>query len=430
MRDVYIVDGNRTPFVKAAGKPNPLSASDLALEAIKPLLARQNFTPADINEVIMGCMVPSYDEANIARIIALRSGCGDNVMGWTVQRNCASGLQALDCAFGDIASGRHDLVMAGGTEAMSRAPLIFNDNMTNWFSSFSMAKTSKEKLKMLTKFRPNFLSPVIALLHGLSDPIVNCSMGQTAEKLAYKFNISREELDIYSAQSHAKALAGTNAGHFNDEMTPLFDWHGGVIKSDNGIRSDSTVEKLAKLKAAFEKPFGLITPGNSSQISDGAAVLLLASEEAVKKYGLKPLARVKSFSWAALDPSIMGLGPAHAIAGLLSKNGMSVNDIDFFEINEAFAAQMLSCLLALDSNDYCQNVLGLNKKIGAIPTDRLNVDGGAIAIGHPVGASGARIVLHLLHTLQRNNAKFGVASLCIGGGQGGSVLIERLDKGV
>jgi acetyl-CoA C-acetyltransferase len=427
MRDVYIVDGNRTPFIRAAGKPNPLAAADLALEAIKPLLLRQNFKPSDIDEVIMGCMVPSYDEANIARQIALRSGCGDDVMGWTVQRNCASGLQALDCATNDIACGRHDLILAGGTEAMSRAPLVFNDAMTQWFSAFSMAKTPKEKLKMLTKFRPGFLSPVIALLHGLSDPIVNCSMGQTAEKVAYKFNISRLEQDTYSYHSHMKALAGLNAGHFNDEITPLFDWRGGLIKSDNGVRADSSIDKLTKLKPAFEKPFGVITPGNSSQITDGAAVLLLASQQAVDKYGLKPLAKIKDYHWAALDPTVMGLGPAHAIAGLLTKNKLSISDIDFFEINEAFASQVLSCLIALDSNDYCQNVLKLNKKIGAIPMERLNVDGGAIALGHPVGATGARIVLHLLHTLRQNNAKFGVASLCIGGGQGGSVLIERLD---
>jgi acetyl-CoA C-acetyltransferase len=427
MRDVYIIDGNRTPFIRAAGKPNPLSASDLALEAIKPLLARQNFKPSDIEEVIMGCMVPSHDEANIARQIALRSGCGDNVMGWTVQRNCASGLQSLDCAFMDIATGKHDLVLAGGTEAMSRAPLIYNAEMTNWFADLNMAKTTQAKLKVLTKFRLRFISPIVALLRGLSDPIVNCSMGQTAEKIAFKFKLSRAQLDEYSCQSNLKAAAALNAGRFNDEMTPMFDWRGNVIKDDNGIRADSSVEKLSKLKAVFEKPFGVITAGNSSQITDGSAVLLLASKEAVQKYNLKPMARIIDVAWAALDPTVMGLGPAHSIAKVLTKNKLALKDVDFFEINEAFAAQVLGCVHALDSEEYCQEHLGLKHKMGLIPMERINVDGGAIAIGHPVGASGARIVLHLLHTLEQNNAKKGVASLCIGGGQGGSMLIERLN---
>ncbi len=429
MRDVYIVDGSRTPFIRAAGKPNSLAAADLAVAAAKTLLSRQPFAPADIDEVVIGCMIPSPDEANIGRIVALRSGLGKHVMGWTVQRNCASGLQALDSAAKDIAIGRHDLVLAGGTEAMSRAPLMYNEQMVNWFATMSASKTTKDKLKQLLKFKPGLLAPVISLLRGLSDPVVNLSMGQTAEKIADQFNISRTMMDEFAVASHAKAVKGIEAGHFDVELSPLFDWEGNHYKYDNGVRADSKVEKLATLKPVFDKPYGSVTAANSSQITDGAALLLLASEKAVKKFNLKPIAKIVDFSWTALDPAVMGLGPAHCIAHLLKQNKLTIADIDYWEINEAFAAQVLGCLEALDSDEYCKDIIGMSKKIGRIPMDKINIDGGAIAIGHPVGASGARIALHLLHTLERTNATRGIATLCIGGGQGGGILIERIARG-
>jgi acetyl-CoA C-acetyltransferase len=427
MRDVYIVDGARTPFLKAKGKPGPFSASDLAVNAGKELLERQSFSPKDINEVIIGCVMPSADEANIGRVVALRLGCGKSVPAWTVQRNCASGLQALDSAAKDIASGRHDLVLAGGTEAMSRAPLLYNEGMTSWMASLAGAKDWKTKLKVWTQFKPTYLKPVIALLKGLTDPLVNLSMGQTAEILAYRFNISREQMDQFALESHQFAAAGQEQHHFS-EVQPTFGTTGDFFVADDGVRRDSSMEKLASLKPFFDKKFGSVTAGNSSQVSDGSTLLLLASKEAVQKYHLPVLARIVDVQWAGVDPAEMGLGPVYATSKLLQRQQLSMDDIDYWEINEAFAAQVLGCLAAWESDDYCRENLGVEGALGTIDRSRLNVDGGAIAMGHPVGASGARIVLHLAQVLRRQQAKKGIATICIGGGQGGAMLIENVSE--
>lgn len=425
-KDVFIIDGSRTPFLKAGAKPNPLAAADLAVAAAKPLLERQPFPATEFGEVIIGCVGPNAAEANIGRIIGLRVGCGDSVPGWTVQRNCASGLQAIDCAYKDILLGRHDLVLAGGTEAMSRSGMWINMDMLNWLGDYNSSKTMSKKIQTVLKFRPHFLVPVVALLKALTDPVVNLNMGQTAEKLAYQWGITREEMDEYAVQSHLRTVAADKAQYFVPEMAPLFDWEGKVYNADNGVRPDSSIEKLAKLKPVFDKPFGLVTAGNSSQISDGAALVVVASSNAVAKYKLKPMTRIRDVAWSALDPSIMGLGPAYAIAELLKRNNLSLADIDYIEINEAFAGQVLACVLALNDTAYCREHFGVKEAIGKIDLAKLNVDGGAIAVGHPVGASGTRIPLHLSHILRRNKAKFGIASLCIGGGQGGAMLLENV----
>jgi len=425
-REVFLIDGCRTPFLKAGAKPNPLAAADLAVAAAKPLLARQPFLATDIGEVIVGCVGPNAAEANIARIIALRVGCGDNVCGWTVQRNCASGLQAIDNATQDIADGRHDLVLAGGTEAMSRAGMFFSEEFCTWLADFSGAKNIQQKLAALLQFRPKFLVPVVTLLRALNDPVVNLSMGQTAEKLAYLYNITRREMDEFSVRSHQRAMNAIQSKYFANEIIPLFDWAGKFVEYDNGVRADSNIEKLATLKPVFDKPFGIVTAGNSSQISDGAAMAILASQDAIVKHDLQPLARIVDFAWAALDPSVMGLGPAHAIAKLLHKNEMTLDQIDYVEINEAFAGQVLACLKVMADANYCRQVLGLPQAVGNLDQDKLNIDGGAVAIGHPVGASGARLTIHAANVLKRKNVKYGIASLCIGGGQGGAVLIENL----
>lgn len=423
--NVYVVDGARTPFLKARGKPGPFAASDLAVQAGRVLLARQKFTPDQLDEVVIGCMMPSENEANIGRIIGLRLGCGDAVPGWTVQRNCASGMQALDSAVKDIACGRHDLILAGGTEAMSRAPLLFNRHMVNWFSSMMRAKTFGNKVAVVSKFRPKFMTPIIALLKGLTDPILGINMGQTAEEIAYEFGITRQDMDEFAARSQQRAFTGQQEGIFT-EVTPLYDSNGRVYEKDDGVRSDSTLESLAKLKPFFDKKFGRVTAANSSQVTDGAALLLLASEEAVNKYDLPVLGKIVDANWAALDPKVMGLGPVFSSVPVMQRNNLSMDDIDYWEINEAFAAQVIGCVRAMASDEFCKTHFGLDKAAGQIDESRLNIDGGAVALGHPVGASGARIVLHLLDVLKRKDAKRGIASICIGGGQGGTMLIERV----
>lgn len=426
-KPVYIVDGLRTPQLKARGKPGPFSASDLAVMAGRLLLAKQSFQPDNLQEVVMGCVMPSEDEANISRIIALRLGCGQETPAYTVQRNCASGMQALDNAAQDIASGRCDLVLAGGTESMSRAPLLLNAKMVTWLASWWGAKNILARAKLLTKIRPSYFMPIIALLRGLTDPLVGLSMGQTAEKLAYRFKITRQEMDEFALMSHQRLAAAYDAGRMAEEVIPIYDHEGHFYTEDDGLRRDTTLEKLASLKPFFDKPFGLVTAGNSSQVTDGSTVLILASEEAVKRYQLPVLGRLVDVAWAGVDPAEMGLGPVHAVAALLKKQHLELKDIDYWEINEAFAAQVLACLRAMQDEEYCQKYLGLKKALGTIDLDRLNVDGGAIAIGHPVGASGARITLHLLRVLKRMKAARGIATLCIGGGQGGAMLLENVN---
>jgi len=424
MSPVYIVDGLRTPQLKFEGKPGPFSATDLAVQAGKALLHRQAFSPTELSEVILGCVAPGPNEANIARLVALRLGCGHAIPAFTVQRNCASGLQALDCAALNIASGRAQLVLAGGTECMSHAPILFSRNMVDWLSGVSRCRSLGAKLKHMSRFRPRFLAPVIGLKCGLNDPLLGISMGQTAENIAHRFHILRTHMDDYAQASHHRLADAQEQALFASEITPLYDAQGGLYEQDNGVRPDSSREKLAKLKPVFDR-HGNITAGNSAQITDGAALLLLASERAVETYDLPILGKIIDVQWSGLDPAFMGLGPTHAMLPLLQRQQLSIDEIDYWEINEAFAAQVLGCVQAWQDEPYCRDVLGLEAIVGNIHRDRLNIDGGGISLGHPVGASGARIVLHLLNVLKRTNTCRGIASLCIGVGQGGAMLLER-----
>jgi acetyl-CoA C-acetyltransferase len=424
MKTIYVVDGARTPFLKAQKGPGPFAASDLATQAGRALLLRQPFSPEDLDEVIVGCAAPSPDETNIGRMVALRLGCGKKVPGWTVMRNCASGMQAIDSAIANIQLGRSQLVLAGGVDALSRAPLLYSDAMVRWFAGMMSLRSAGQKFQHFLKLRPAaLLTPVIGLMKGLTDPVVGLLMGQTAENLAWKFGIDRRQMDEFAVRSHQRALAGRAAGHFG-EIIPVIDGNGKVYAEDDGVRADASMAGMAKLKPFFDKKYGNVTAANSSQITDGAALLLLASEEAVRKWNLKPLGRIVDSQWSGLEPEQMGLGPVHAATPILQRHGLAIGDIDYWELNEAFAAQVLGCQAAWQSDAYCREQLGLPGALGAIDDDRLNVDGGAVSIGHPVGASGARIVLHLLHVLRRTQAKRGIATICIGGGLGGAMLIE------
>lgn len=424
-RPVYIVDGSRTPFLKVTGALGPFTATDLAVATGQSLLLRQPFPATAFDEVIIGCVIPSINEANIGRIISLRLGCGQKVPAWTVQRNCASGLQAIDSAALNISVGRSDLVLAGGTESMSHAPIMYPDAFARWLGDWGRARNFTEKLKLMTALRLSYFKPIISLLNGLNDPIVGLSMGQTAENVARQFNITRQQMDELALASHQHLLKAQR-DHTLTEITPIFDLEGHAYVEDNGVRADTSLEKLGKLKPFFDPPYGDVTAGNSSQLTDGAALVVLASEQAIEQYKLPVLARIVSVAWAGLDPAYMGLGPACAISKLLQQTHLQVSDIDYWEINEAFAAQVLGSISALDDAHYCQSELGLDAVVGRIPLDRLNVEGGAIACGHPLGATGARLTLHLAHVLKNRKGRYGIATMCIGGGQGGAVLIENV----
>jgi len=427
---IYIVDGARTPFLKSKNRPGPFAAADLATQAGRALLMRQPFRPDQLDEVILGCAAPSVDEVNIGRVAALRMGCGQKVPGWTVMRNCASGMQSVDSGINNILAGRSELVLAGGVDALSRAPLLYADRMVHWFSDIAAAKTTGQRLALFARLPlKQLLAPVIGIMKGLTDPMVGLLMGQTAENLAHRFGITREQQDAFSVRSHHRVAKAQDEGRLapgGGEVEALYDRDGKVFALDDGVRRDATPEALAKLRPFFDRKYGSVTPGNSSQITDGAAWMLLASEEALKKHGLQPIGRIVDSEWAGLDPAQMGLGPVHAATPILKRHGLGLDDLDYWEINEAFAAQVLGCLAAWRDEKYCREELGLDRALGPLNEEKLNVDGGAIALGHPVGASGTRIVLHLLKTLKRNNAKRGIASICIGGGLGGAMLVEAV----
>lgn len=421
---VYVVDGVRTPFLKARGKPGTFHASDLSLAASRALLMRLGLAPDVIDQVVLGCVSSGPDEANIARVLALRLGCGEQVPAWTVQRNCASGMQALESAALDIAAGRSELVLAGGVESMSHHPVLLNELMVNWLGLWNRARGLGARSRALAELRMRHFKPVIALLRGLTDPVVGLSMGQTAEELAERFGIDREAMDAYAMRSHHR-LAQARENGCLDEIEPLYDSLGHVYEHDDGLRPDSSLESLGRLGPAFDRPVGRVTAGNSAQVSDGAAMLVLASEEAVARFDLPVLGSIVDSQWSGLDPAQMGLGPVYAMAPIMQRHGLGSDDIGAWEINEAFAAQVLACTRAWQSDEFCREVLQQEKGFAPIDEQRLNVDGGGISLGHPVGASGARITLHALKVMQREGWQRGMASLCIGGGQGGALLLER-----
>ena len=421
---VYVVDGNRTPFLKARGKPGPFTAVDLAVQAGRVLMLRHPDIADKIEEVILGCGSPGAEATNPARVAALRMGLGKAMPGWTVQRNCGSGMQSVDSAFRYIRAGDYDCLLVGGTESLSHAPLLLNDEAVDWFADVNRSKSLLGRIEAMSKFRFNMLEPVIGVEKGLTDTVVDLGMGQTAEILRHEWDISRKDADAYAVESHKRLAKAQAEGWLDTEVDPVFSEEGELYDKDDGVRPDSTVEKLATLKPVFERPYGHVTAGNSSQVTDGACWMIVASERFVEAHGLEPLGEIKDSQWAALSPARMGLGPVHAATPILKRNEIGLSDIDLWELNEAFAHQVLACVKAWQDEDFCKTELGLDTAYGAIDRDKLNVDGGAISLGHPVGTSGARIVLHALNAMKRRSDKTGIATECIGGGQGGAMLLE------
>lgn len=425
-RPVYLVDGARTPFLKARGKPGPFTPVDLAVQCGRPLLARQPVARDAFDLVILGCVNVIADEMNPARVAALRLGMGAAMPAFTVQINCGSGMQSIDTAYRYIREGKQDLILAGGAESLSHAPLVLREGAVEWYAQMATAKGPLDAASKLTGLRPDFFKPVIGLERGLTDPITELNMGQTAEILAHRFGISREQADAYAIESHHRLAKAQDEGRLADEVMTAFDRDGQHYDHDDGVRPNSDMEALAKLNPVFEKPYGKVTAGNASQITDGASWVIVASEKAVEEHGLTPMARIVDSEWLALDPSIMGLGPVLCSTAITRRQKLSRKDIGIWELNEAFAAQVLACLAAWEDDDFCRDVLGLDSTFGRIERDRLNVDGGAIALGHPVGTSGNRIVLHLANAMKAQGEKRGIATECIGGGLGGAMLLEAV----
>lgn len=420
---IAIVDGIRTPFCKAGGAFRDIDADDLGAIAVKELMARTGFPADQLDQLIFGNVLQPPHAANIARVLAVKGGLPIKLPSYTTNRNCASGMEAITEGVELIQVGKANAVLAGGVESMSNFPILFRRSMRDFLQNFSKAKDWKQRLGALMSFRPSMLAPEMP---EIGDPLCGLSMGQTAEILSRDFKITREEQDEFALASQQRAAAAIKEGRFAEEIVPvpLPPKYQGFQLTDDGVRANTTLEALANLKPAFDKLTGSVTAGNSSQVTDGAAAVILVSESKAKELGLKPLGYIRDFAYAGLDPSRMGLGPVFSTAKVLAKTGIKLSDIELAEINEAFAAQVLACLRAFESAEFAKKHLNSDKALGTLDRSKLNVNGGAISLGHPLGASGTRLVLTLLKELRRRNKNLGLATLCVGGGQGGAVIVE------
>jgi len=420
---IAIVAGVRSPFCRANGAFNDVDVDDLGAYVVRELISKSGIDPKQIDEVILGNVIEPPGSANIARIIAVKAGLPISIPAFTVNRNCASGLEAVVSGMNRILYGDANVVVVGGAESMSNFPVTFSKKMRDFLLGLNKAKTWKQKLSQFATFRPSLLKPNIP---SISDPLCDLSMGQTAENIAREFHVTREEQDQFALLSQTRAMKATTDGRFAEEIVPypIAPKYAKVQIVDDGPRPNQTIEALAKLKPVFEKVSGTVTAGNASQVTDGAVALLLMSEEKAKELGYKPLGYITEYASAGLEPSRMGLGPAFAISKILKKRDLKLSDVDLIEINEAFAGQVLAVRKALASDDFAKKELKRDSAVGEIDLEKLNVNGGAVAIGHPLGASGARLILTLLLELKKRNKHLGIASLCIGGGQGEAVILE------
>ncbi len=424
MLDIAILEGTRTPFAKAYGPLASVSVQDLGRIATTAVLQRAGLGPDQIDQVIFGNVAMPPDAANVARVIALLSGIPRDRIAHSVQRNCASGMEAITTAAQLIQLGEARTIVAGGVESMSRIPLLYNRQATELYLRLGKAKNWRQRLGTLLRFRPRHFQPVIGVQLGLTDPVCGLIMGDTAELLARDFALSRQEQDAFALESHRRAAEAQKRGVLAEEIVPVpAEIAGRAVAEDVGPRKDQTLEALARLKPFFQKN-GTVTVGNSCSITDGAAAVIVMPGEAVRAEGRRPLGYLRAFAYAGCDPSRMGLGPVFATSKLLHKTGLKLADIDLIEVNEAFAAVVLGNEKAFASPHFAREHLGRDSALGEIDHSRLNVNGGAIALGHPVGATGTRLVLTLLRELRRRNLRRGLATLCVGGGQGAALLLE------
>ena len=421
-----IVAGFRTPFCKASGALQGASAADLATHVFREVLDRTAIDPGSIDEVILGCAGPDAREANVARVAALRAGLPQSTPAVTVMRNCASGMEAVLAAQQRLLAGEGEVFLVGGAESMSNFPLLMGPDLVRFFQRLGKARSAFQRVRALAGFRFGSLKPRIAVVEGLTDPITGLMMGNTAEKVAQQFGIDRAAMDEFALQSHQRAAAAQQVNHFAHEMVPFVPppRFKAAVVADDGVRTEQTLQALAKLKPVFDRHEGDVTVGNSCQVTDGAVALLCMSAAKARSLGLSPLAIVRGHGTAGLSPATMGLGPVHATPKALARAGIGLSELDLVEINEAFAAQVLGCLRAFADAEYCRREVGAPDAIGAIDPAILNVNGGAIALGHPIAATGARLLLTLAHTLRQRGKRYGLATLCIGGGQGQAVVLE------
>jgi acetyl-CoA acetyltransferase family protein len=424
-RDVVIVDGVRTPYAKANTELKDVPVQDLGRIVTVELLARTGFDGADLDEVIFGNIAQPPDAVNVARVASLYAGVPARVPAFTVNRLCGSGLEAIVEAAYRIAAGDAEAIVAGGIESMSNIPLLYSKASQEVFTEVFTAGDTRSRIAAAAKFRPKHFKPEIGLQMGLTDAVCGLNMGETAELLAREHAISREEQDDFALRSHQRVVLAREKLGEEIVPVPVPPRYETMCVRDNGVRENQTIEALAKLRPFFDRKFGTVTAGNSSQITDGGAATLVMSASAAKSRGYKPQGKIRGFAFCALEPERMGLGPAVATPLALKRAGIAWKDIGLVEINEAFAAQVLACARVFPSAAWHAKY-ATGGPIGEIDWDRTNVNGGAIALGHPVGSSANRLVTTLLKEMRRRGTELGLATMCIGGGQGGAIVLEQM----
>jgi acetyl-CoA acetyltransferase family protein len=424
-RDVVIVDGLRTPYARAGTLLKDVRAQELARIVTTELLARTGLDPAELDHVIFGNIAQPPDAVNLSRVAALLAGIPRRVPAFTVNRLCGSGLQSIADAWYRISSGDADAIIAGGVESMSNIPFLYSRESQEIFTEVFTAKDLGKRVAAASRFRPKHFKPEIGLQQGLTDAVCGLNMGETAEVLAKEHHISREEQDAFALKSHRRVTLARSKLAEEIVPVPIPPKYSDMAIADNGVRENQTMEALGKLRPYFDPKFGTVTAGNSSQITDGGAATLVMSAEAASAHGYRPLGKVRGFAFVGVDPERMGLGPAAATPLALKRAGVSWGDIGLVEMNEAFAAQCLAVARVFPSREWHERY-GTGGPIGEIDWERTNVNGGAIALGHPVGSSANRLVTTLLKEMRRRDVPLGLATMCIGGGQGGSVVLEAM----
>jgi acetyl-CoA acyltransferase len=423
-RRVAIVAGVRTPFAKAGTAFKSISAIDLGKLCVAELLQRTNLDGKEVQALVFGTVIPSVLAPNIAREVSLLPLLPKGVQAYTVSRACASANQAITDAADQIALGHLDVVIAGGSESLSNIPILHSARFAETLVLASKAKSLPARLRILSRLRPKDFIPITP---AIAEPTTGESMGQSAEKMAKLNSIAREEQDHFALRSHRLGAAGTADGRLTAEIMPVYvpPKFDSVLTSDNGIREDTSYEQLAALKPVFDRKYGSVTAGNSSPLTDGGACVLLMSEEKAKALGYPPLGIIRSYAYAALDPGEQLLqAPVLAAPVALKRAGLSLKDMDLVEMHEAFAAQVLSNLKGFESKAWAERA-GFTQPVGEVDRAKLNVMGGSIAIGHPFGATGARITTTLLNELRRRGGQFGLMTVCAAGGMGFAMVVER-----
>jgi acetyl-CoA acyltransferase len=424
-RRVAIVDGCRTPFARSGSAYEDMTAIDLGTLAVRELMSRAELERDGVDEIVYGTVVHSVQAPNIAREVMLKAGIDPKTPAFTVSRACASSNQAITSAAEKIALGQGDVVIAGGAESLTDIPILVSKPLRDRLVAASKAKSVGARVKAFAGFRPGELAPQTP---AIAEPSTGETMGESAERMAKENGISREEQDRWALRSHQLAARGTEDGRLTAEIVPVYvpPAYDEVLDRDNGIRTDTSLEKLGSLKPVFDRKYGSVTAGNSSPLTDGASAVLLMSEERAKAEGREPLGYIRSWAYAGLAPWEQLLqGPAFAVPDALDRAGVTMQDIELWEIHEAFAAQVLSNLQWLDSDTFAREKLGRDRKVGILPEDRINVMGGSIAIGHPFGATGGRITVTLLNEMRRRDVELGLITVCAAGALGFAMVVER-----